>query len=96
MSGIEIIILIVAIISMAAGVGYYMNAGQPTLKEMKEDFNKNDEVKELVELVEELYNKDSRPVVVKKAIKEFDSEVTEQPIKKKRKYYPRKKKQGDI
>jgi preprotein translocase subunit SecF len=67
MSGFEIIILIGLIVVIATGVGYYMNYGEPTLKEMKEDFNKNEKVKELVELAQELYNKDLRPIVAKKA-----------------------------
>lgn len=98
MNGIEIIVLILAIVLMVVGVGYYMNYGQPTLREMEEDFNKNEEVKEVVELAKELYNKDLRPIVAKKAPKEVKkevAEVTEHPIKKKRKYYPKKKKQGD-
>jgi LEA14-like dessication related protein len=99
MSGFEIIILIGVVVAIAAGIGYYMNYmnyGQPTLKEMKEDFNKNEEVKEIVELAKELYNKDLRPIVAKKApkeVKEIKSEFPiEQPAKKKRKYYPKKKK----
>ena len=96
MNGIEIIILIGVVVAVVAGIGYYMNYGQPTLKEMKEDFNKNEEVKEIVELAKELYNKDLRPIVAKKApkeVKEIKSEFPiEQPAKKKRKYYPKKKK----
>ena len=102
MKGIEIIILIGVVVAIAAGIGYYMNYmnyGQPTLKEMKEDFNKNEEVKEIVELAKELYNKDLRPIVAKKAPKEEVKEdkpkksefPIEQPTKKKRKYYPKKK-----
>ena len=99
MNGIEIIILIGVVVAIAAGIGYYMNYGQPTLKEMKEDFNKNEEVKEIVELAKELYNKDLRPIVAKKAPKEEVKEdkpkksefPVEQPTKKKRKYYPKKK-----
>lgn len=99
MTGFEIIILIGLVLVIAAGIGYYMNYGEPTLKEMKEDFNKNEEVKEIVELAKELYNKDLRPIVAKKAPKEEvkkdkpkKSEFPiEQPTKKKRKYYPKKK-----
>jgi hypothetical protein len=83
---------------MAAGVGYFLTKGQPTLKEMTEDYHKNEEIKEIVELSQELYNKDLRPIVAKKApkAKETKSEFPiEQPAKKKRKYYPKKKKQGD-
>ena len=99
MTGFEIIILIGLVLVIAAGIGYYMNYGEPTLKEMKEDFNKNEEVKEIVELAKELYNKDLRPIVAKKAPKEEVKEdkpkksefPIEQPTKKKRKYYPKKK-----
>ena len=99
MTGIEIIILIGLVVVIAAGIGYYMNYGEPTLKEMKEDFNKNEQVKEIVELAKELYNKDLRPIVAKKAPKEEVKEdkpkksefPIEQPTKKKRKYYPKKK-----
>jgi hypothetical protein len=98
MNGLELIILIGLVVAMAAGVGYFLTKGQPTLKEMTEDYHKNEEIKEIVELSQELYNKDLRPIVAKKApkAKETKSEFPiEQPAKKKRKYYPKKKKQGD-
>jgi flagellar basal body-associated protein FliL len=98
MNGLEVIILIGLVVAMAAGVGYFLTKGQPTLKEMTEDYHKNEEIKEIVELSQELYNKDLRPIVAKKApkAKETKSEFPiEQPAKKKRKYYPKKKKQGD-
>jgi flagellar basal body-associated protein FliL len=99
MNGLEVIILIGLVVAMAAGVGYFLTKGQPTLKEMTEDYHKNEEAQEVVELAKELYNKDLRPIVAKKApkeVKETKSEFPiEQPAKKKRKYYPRKKKQGD-
>ena len=103
MSGIEIIILIIAIVLMAAGVGYYMNYGQPTLKQMKEDFSKNEEVKELAQLAQQLYDKDLRPIVAKKAptkikqqvpqgiVEEPTKEQTTKPAKKKKKYYSNNK-----
>jgi hypothetical protein len=96
MNGLEVIILIGLVVAMAAGVGYFLTKGQPTLKEMTEDYHKNEEIKEIVELSQELYNKDLRPIVAKKApkAKETKSEFPiEQPAKKKRKYYPKKKKQ---
>ena len=37
MNGLEIIILIGLIVAMAAGVGYFLTKGQPTLKEMTEE-----------------------------------------------------------
>jgi hypothetical protein len=98
MNGLEVIILIGLVVAMAAGVGYFLTKGQPTLKEMTEDYHNNEEAQEVVELAQELYNKDLRPIVAKKApkAKETKSEFPiEQPAKKKRKYYPRKKKQGD-
>ena len=99
MNGFEIIILIGLVVAIAAGIGYYMTKGQPSLKEMTEDYHNNEEVQEVVELAKELYNKDLRPIVAKKApkeVKETKSEFPiEQPAKKKRKYYPRKKKTGD-
>jgi hypothetical protein len=94
MSGFEITILIGLIVIIAAGVGYYMNHGQPTLKELTKDYYDNGETQEGIELVEELYNKDLRPIVTKKAPKEVVTEVVEEapkPSKKKRKYYPKKK-----
>lgn len=96
MNGFEIIILIGLVVAIAAGIGYYMTKGQPSLKEMTEDYHNNEEVQEVVELAKELYNKDLRPIVAKKAPKETKSEFPiEQPAKKKRKYYPKKKKTED-
>jgi hypothetical protein len=105
MNGFEIIILIIIVVVGAATIAYYMTKGQPSLKEMTKDFYNNEEAQEVVNLAKELYNKDLRPVVAKKAPKEVKEvkEVLktksefpiEQPAKKKRKYYPRKKKQGD-
>jgi len=117
MNGLEVIILIGLVVAMAAGVGYFLTKGQPTLKEMTEDYHKNEEIKEIVELSQELYNKDLRPIVAKKAPKkEKVEEVLPEPTpvqvetvvqevkketksefpidkpKKKRKYYPKKKK----
>lgn len=102
MTGIEIIILIGLVVILAAGIGYYMTKDQPSLKEMTKDYYNNEEAQEVVELAKELYNKDLRPIVAKKAPKEVvKEEVKEEkqskpefPIdkpKKKRKYYPKKK-----
>lgn len=96
MTGIEIIILIVIVVVGAGAIAYYMTKGQPSLKEMTEDYYNNEEAQEIVELAKELYNKDLRPIVAKKAPKETKSEFPiEQPAKKKRKYYPKKKKTED-
>ena len=96
MTGIEIIILIGLVVILAAGIGYYMTKGQPSLKEMTKDYYNNEEAQEVVELAQELYNKDLRPIVAKKAPKETKSEFPiEQRAKKKRKYYPKKKKTED-
>jgi uncharacterized protein HemX len=95
MSGFDIIVLIIAIAIIAAVVGAFVTNGQKSLKEMTEDFHNNEEAQEIVELTQELYNKDLRPIVAKKApkAKETKSEFPiEQPAKKKRKYYPKKKK----
>ena len=102
MSGFDIIVLIIAIVVIAAVVGAFVTREQKSLKEMTKDFYNNEEAQEVVDLAKELYNKDLRPVVAKKATapkevketKETKSEFPiEQPAKKKRKYYPRKKKQ---
>jgi hypothetical protein len=59
---------------------------------MTQDYYNNEEAQEVVELAQELYNRDLRPIVAKKTKSEFP---IEQPIKKKRKYYSKEKKQGD-
>ena len=99
MSGFEIIILIIAVAVIAAVIGAFVTNGQKSLKEMTEDYHNNEEAQEVVELAKELYNKDLRPIVTKKAPKEVKEAKPEfpieQPAKKKRKYYPKKKKTGD-
>jgi hypothetical protein len=96
MNELEIIILIGLVVAMATGVGYFLTKEQPTLKEITKDYQNNEEIQEVVQLAKELYNKDLRPVVAKKAPKETKSEFPiEQPAKKKRKYYPKKKKTED-
>jgi Sec-independent protein translocase protein TatA len=92
------IILVAVIVVGTAFLAYYMQKGTKTMSEFKADFDNNEEAQEVVDLAKELYNKDLRPVVAKKApkAKETKSEFPiEQPAKKKRKYYPRKKKTGD-
>jgi hypothetical protein len=110
MSGFDIIILIIAIVIIAAVVGAFVTREQKSLKEMTENYYNNEEAQEVVELSKELYNKDLRPIVAKKAPKEVKPEVSQDtvkeptkketksefpivaPTKKKRKYYPKKKK----
>ena len=70
------IILVLVIVAGTAGLAYYMQRGTKTLKEFKMDFDNNKEAQELVELSKELYNKDLRPIVAKKAPKK--DKVTEQ------------------
>lgn len=96
MTGIEIIILIALVLLLLAGVGYYMTKDQSSLKQMKQDYQDNKEVQEMVELAKELYIKDLRPIAAKKSPKETKSEFPiEQSVSKKRKYYPKKKKTED-
>lgn len=87
MTGIEIIILIGLVVILAAGIGYYMTKGQPSLKEMTKDYYNNEEAQEVVELAKELYNKDLRPIAAKKAPKEekvvkVPEGIVEEPVKK--------------
>jgi hypothetical protein len=74
------IILVLVIVAGTAGLAYYMQRGTKTLKEFKMDFDNNKEAQELVELSKELYNKDLRPIVAKKAPKkEKVVEATPEP-----------------
>ncbi len=109
------IILVVAIVVIAAFIAYQMQKGTKPLSEFKADYDNNVEAQEVVELATELYNKDLRPIVAKKAPKKEKPEFPiNQPVenkkaievsppaatvnveaskpKKKRKYYPKKKK----
>lgn len=80
MTGIEIITLIGVVVAVAAAIGYYMTKDHPTLEEMTKDYYNNEEAQEVVELAQQLYNKDLRPVVAKKAPKkEKVEEVTPEP-----------------
>ena len=63
------IILVLVIVAGTAFLAYYMQRGTKPLKEFKMDFDNNKEAQELVELSKELYNKDLRPIVAKKAPK---------------------------
>jgi Sec-independent protein translocase protein TatA len=71
------IILVLVIVAGTAGLAYYMQRGTKTLKEFKTDFDNNEEVQELADLAKELYNKDLRPIVAKKAPKEEKEVVSE-------------------
>ena len=68
------IILVVAVIAIAAFIAYNMQKGTKALSEFKADFDNNAEVQEAVELAKQLYNKDLRPIVAKKAPKEKSQE----------------------
>jgi len=77
------IILVVAVIAIAAFIAYNMQRGTKTLQEFKEDYYNNEEAQELTDLAQELYNKDLRPVVAKKAPKAKKSEFPiDKPAKK--------------
>jgi uncharacterized protein YdaT len=77
------IILVVAIVAVAAFIAYNMQKGTKALSEFKADYDNNAEAQEIVELAQELYNKDLRPVVAKKAPKAKKSEFPiDQPTKK--------------
>ena len=94
MTGIEIFTLVVVIVFLAAGIGYQYSKHHGSLKDMVEDVK---DIKVQTEQVaDELYNKDLRPIVAKKATeKPVETPKPEFPIdkpKKKRKYYPKKKK----
>jgi hypothetical protein len=69
------IILVAAIIGVAAAIAYNVQKGTKTLEEMRSNYYENEEVQEVVELSKELYNRDLRPVVAKKAPKK--DKVTE-------------------
>ncbi len=74
------IILVLVIVAGTAGLAYYMQRGTKAMSEFKADFDNNKEAQELADLAKELYNKDLRPVVAKKAPKkEKVAEVTPEP-----------------
>ncbi len=80
MSGLDVIFLIVAIVVIAGAVGAFLTREQKSLKEMTKDYYNNEEAQEVVELAQELYNKDLRPIVAKKAPKkEKIEEVLPEP-----------------
>jgi hypothetical protein len=75
MTILESIILIAAITVIALFFSYYMQRGTKTMQEFKDDYYDNEEVQEVAELVQELYNKDLRPIAAKKASKTIDEEL---------------------
>ena len=94
MTGIEILTLVILVVFFAAGVAYQFSKHHSSLKDMVEDVE-DIEIK-AKEVADELYNKDLRPIVAKKTTeKPVETTKSEFPIdkpKKKRKYYPKKKK----
>jgi hypothetical protein len=101
MNGIEVIVLIASIVIVSAGIGYYMNYGQPTLKSMEED-PKNDittcrtqasltqSAMELIKEIEKVTNVPTTQEESQQLAKDIVDVVTI-PAKKKKKYYPKKK-----
>ena len=87
MTGFEIIILIVVVVIVAGAVGAFLTREQKSLAEMTKEYYNNEEAQETVELAKELYNKDLRPIVAKKAPKkekvvEVPEGIVEEPVKK--------------
>jgi len=105
---ITAVVILIGVIAIAAYLTYtfHKNEDQPTIETFTE-YTK--EELENIKLAEELYNKDLRPVVAKKVKakpapelevveaefvpKEVKPEFPIDKPKKKRKYYPKKKKQ---
>jgi hypothetical protein len=105
---ITAVVILIGVIAIAAYLTYtfHKNEDQPTIETFTE-YTK--EELENIKLAEELYNKDLRPVVAKKVkakpapeLKVVEAEFVPKEVKpefpidkpkKKRKYYPRKKKQ---
>ena len=80
------IILVLVIVAGTAGLAYYMQRGTKAMSEFKADYDNNAEVQELADLAKELYNKDLRPIVAKKAPKKekvvVPEGIVEEPVKK--------------
>lgn len=70
------IILVAVIVVGVSFLAYYMQRGTKAMSEFKMDFDNNKQAQELAELAKELYNKDLRPIVAKKAPKK--DKVTQQ------------------
>jgi len=76
MTGIEIFTLVILVVFLAVGVAYQFSKHHGSLKDMVQDV-KDIEV-QAEQVAKELYNKDLRPVVAKKAAKK--EAVTSQDI----------------
>jgi hypothetical protein len=61
-------ILVIAIFAVALTVAYNMQRGTKTMQEFKEDYHNNEEIQEIVDLAQELYNKDLRPIAPNKKV----------------------------
>ena len=70
------IILVVAITAVALFIAYNVQKGTKTLEELRANYSESEELQEIAELAQELYNKDLRPTVAKKAPKK--DKITEQ------------------
>lgn len=80
MSIITSIILVAVIVIGTAFLAYYMQKGTKPMSEFKMDFDNTKEAQEVADLAKELYNKDLRPIVAKKAPKkEKVEEVLPEP-----------------
>jgi len=96
MTGFEILTLVILAVFIVAEAAHQYSKHKGSMKNFIQD-TKDIEVR-TEQVVNELYNKDLRPIVAKKAPKEkkqTEASKTEFPIdkpKKKRKYYPRKPK----
>jgi hypothetical protein len=99
MTGIEIFTLVVLALFIVVGVAYQYQKRKDSIQDIE-----NIEVK-AEQVIDELYNKDLRPIVAKKTPRTPKVEATTEEVKqeskpefpidkpkKKRKYYPRKKK----
>ena len=74
------VIVIAVIAAIALFIVRNVQQGKNTLTEIKKDFFNNKEAQEVATLAKELYNKDLRPIVAKKAPKkEKVAEVTPEP-----------------
>jgi Sec-independent protein translocase protein TatA len=88
MSIITSIILVAVIVIGTAFLAYYMQKGTKPMSEFKMDFDNTKEAQEAADLAKELYNKDLRPIVAKKAPKKEKVEevipegIVEEPVKK--------------
>lgn len=103
MNGIEIIILIAFTAVMSVGMGYYLTKDHPTLESMEEKqpevkSQKKEPVRSLTESAKELVKEIEKVSKVPTTQEESQQlakdlvEIATATPKKKRKYYPKKKK----